>query len=313
MKVSGNDVYWTTTGDLSTGNYTYGMLVKRAKSYTWPGSGSPEGTKAGDIQGAGRTVLLDGNAAYVWFSQIIPGWKGGGATKVTFGQDTGKSFLDLVGPGVPAYQPSGDNLIATDATYLYFLCDKYFFDRGICRYPKNPTSGAQFELVVDDPPDTISNIGVSATHVYFTTWNSLERIALGAQPSAQEAVGTLTGSASSMVVAGSDVFVLATDSNGVQLHLTKFAGGAGPGVDLHSEAGYSGSLVVKDGFAYFANTSQKTISKIPTAGGTPSVVVDLSKSKYHPGDFDVDDSHVFVASLADGGQPLADLIHRVPK
>ncbi|MEZ4220667.1 MAG: hypothetical protein R3B13_07030 [Polyangiaceae bacterium] len=313
VKVNGADVYWTTTGDLSSNNYTYGMLRKQSKSHTYvSGSGGIEGTQAGNIQGAGRTLLFDGNAAYVWFSQIIPGWKGGGATKVTFGKDMGVSFLDAIGPGVATYQPSGDNLIATDATYLYFLCDEFFFDRGICRYPKNPTSGAQFELVVDDPPESISNIGVTSTHVYFTTWSSLERIAIGALPTAQETVGAISDTASSMVVSGSDVYVLGTDSNSA-LHLTKFAGGAGPGVDLHTAPGTSGSLVVRDGFAYFGNSTAKTISKISTSGGTPSVVVDLSKSKYHPGDFDVDEAHVFVASLADSGEPLADLIHRVPR
>ncbi len=92
------------------------------------------------------------------------------------------------------------------------------------------------------------------------------------------------------------------------------AGGKAPGVDLRTALGASGSLVVDSANAYFANRAAKTISRIPKAGGSPTVVVDLPKStKYEPGDFDVDASHVFFAAMASNGAPLADLIQRAPK
>lgn len=317
VKVSGNDVYWSTTGDLSSGSLAYGSLLRNPKTTTWTsGSPIPTGTSAGYIHGAARTLLIDGSDAYVWYSQIMPGWKGGGATKVSLPSGPEKDFLDAIGPGTAIYATAGDNLIAVDATHLYFLCDEFFFDRGICRYAKNPTSGANFELVVDEPPETIRSIGVTATHVYWATnVGTLNRIAIGALPNKEELVGSVAQSPTSLVVDGGDVFVLGTDTNKGTLHLTKFPGGAAPAQELYTtSAQKSGSLVADGTNLYFANVDTDTISRIPKTGGTPTVVVDLSKStNYKVGDFDVDSANVFFAAMAANGAPLADLIQRAPK
>jgi hypothetical protein len=257
---------------------------------------------------------VDGQSVFAWYTAIDLGWSGGGVTKLTLPSGPEEDFVDAKGPGVAAYVVGGDEMIATDATYIYFPCDQYFFDGGICRFPKS--GGTDLELTANTSPELIASLVVTGGYVYWirpggsSFPGQLLRVPAGNSAASPETVADVPAYPRSLVANGSDLFVLGRENDNT-LKVMRFAGAAGPGQTLATGTGNAGSLAVDGTNAYFGNATDQTISSVAITGGTPKVVVDLSKSQFSLGDFDVDGQNVFFLALGTGN--LADLVQRAPK
>jgi len=323
LRAVGNDIYWTTLGDTDNPP-AGGGFYRIAKTSSWI-SGSPiiQGETVSYFGGSARSFCVDGDSAIIWSTILDLGYSGSNIESVSLSSGGGIELFDM-GIAIPADIGGRDQVIAIDDTYLYFPCEDYWWDDGICRGKKDGTG--ELELLASAPPTYLTNLTVTSTHVYWTSYGgtafpgSLDRVAKGTPYGTVEHIADLPEMPTSMLTQGDDVYVYAVElKHGMPSDpavetgtIYRFVDGQGPGQELATLEARGGRLASDGTHLYFGDGGMSLdLFRVQLTGGALETMLTESHDHLVIGDVEVDATHVYW--IAEGEGSYADLIRRAPK